>query len=257
MRQILNLVLVSVILLSIVIILIALSIFFKKRKLAAILQIIFLVLFYLFGSGLIGSFLMSNLNLPKDKLHLKDYSWKKNNAIIVLGGGNVKLPYNNIIAPSLFGFSRIDEAASLYFLCKKSKNHCVIIASGGDPIKASKSEAEVYLEKLVALGADPDDIILESKSLNTYQNAEFSSAIIRANKFDQVFLVTSSWHLKRSLLYFAYFNIKTKPVIADYISLKFSLVPSSYNFAISDILIHEYTGIFRLSIYDFFGLNNK
>lgn len=222
-----------------------------------ILQITFLILFYLFGSGLIGSFLLSSLELPSTKFHSENQIWKQRNVIIVLGGGNVKLPDSGVIRPSLFGYSRLSEAADFYFLCKKSKNRCTILVSGGDPAKFHKSEAEVFLEKLVVLGVDKDDIITESKSLNTYQNAEFSSEIIKARKYDQVFLITSDFHLKRSLLYFSYFNISPKPIMADYIRLKFSLIPTGYNFAITDIVINEYIGIARLYIYDFFGLNNK
>ncbi len=241
------------------------SIFSGKKKIAMILQIIFLASFYLIGSGLVAVFLMPNLELSANNHNSKfstenlqpgNQIWEKNNAIIVLGAGNIKLPQSDVIKPSFFSYSRIDEAANLYFLCKKSKNECTIITSGGDVAKIGKSEAEIYSEKLLALGVNKDDIILESKSTNTYKNAEFSTAIINSKKYDQIFLVTSSLHLKRSLLYFSNFDLKPKPIMADYVLPQFSLIPIGYNFAITDFILHEYIGIARLYIYNKLGLNN-
>jgi uncharacterized SAM-binding protein YcdF (DUF218 family) len=244
----------SVIFLSILIILAILAIFRKKKKLAIILQIIFLISFYLSGSGLAVLFLMPHLELSANHKNIAP-AWQKNNVIVVLGAGNIKLPQSNIIKPSFFSYSRIYEAANLYFLCKKSANQCNIITSGGDVSKFGKSEAEIYFEHLIALGVNKDDIILESKSNNTYQNAEFSSVIIKAKKYDQVFLVTSSLHLKRSLLYFSNFAITLKPIMADYVKPQISLIPIGYNFAITDFVIHEYIGIARFYVYNFLGLN--
>jgi uncharacterized SAM-binding protein YcdF (DUF218 family) len=243
----------SVIFLSILIILVILSLFCNKKKSALILQIIFLISFYLFGSGLAALFLMPNLELSQNNKNITPI-WEKNNAIILLGAGNVKLPQGEV-KPSFFAYSRIYEAANLYFLCKKTANQCTIIASGGYVSKIHKSEAEIYAGRLVALGVNKDDIILESKSTNTYKNAEFSSAIIKAKKYDQIFLVTSGLHLKRSLLYFSNFGILPKPIMADYVTPQFSLIPIGYNFAITDFFIHEYIGIARFYIYNFLGLN--
>ena len=148
----------SVIFLSILIIIAILAIFCKKKKLAIILQIIFLISFYLSGSGLAVLFLMPNLELSANHKNIAP-AWQKNNVIVVLGAGNIKLPQSNIIKPSFFSYSRIYEAANLYFLCKKSANQCNIITSGGDVSKFGKSEAEIYLEHLIALGVNKDDII--------------------------------------------------------------------------------------------------
>jgi uncharacterized SAM-binding protein YcdF (DUF218 family) len=248
--------------LFILLILLILMILRGQKKVAAILLMIFTICFYIIGSGLVASFLLNHITssfhskisqLTTDKIATDNSIWKKNNAIIVLGAGNISVPQSIIIKPNIFGYARIYEAARLYFLCKKTNNKCIIITSGGDVARLKKSEAEIYQENLISLGIKKDDIILESQSMNSYKNAELCSAIIKTKEFDRIILVTSNLHMKRSLLYFNNFGIEAKAVIADYSAPTISLMPNGYNFAITDFIIHEYIGITRLHIYNFFG----
>lgn len=63
-------------------------------------------------------------------------------------------------------------------------------------------------------------------------------------------------YLKRSLLYFSFFDIRAIPVLADYMKAYFSVAYLAYNF-IADLALHEYVGIIRFSIYNFFGWNKR
>jgi uncharacterized SAM-binding protein YcdF (DUF218 family) len=79
--------------------------------------------------------------------------------------------------------------------------------------------------------------------------------VLSAHPVDQVFLVTSGIHLRRSLLYFGHFGIRGQPVRADFVSAMLSPIPLSYNFLLADLAIHEYVGVLRYYVYQFMGWN--
>lgn len=194
-------------------------------------------------------------------LESQDYSltappWAKTNAIIILGAGTVITPTINSIKPTVLAYSRINEAASRYFSCKKSGNRCTLIISGGDASKTGQPEAVVYQNELSNLGVPPSDMLLEQKSLNTYQNAEFTHDILKSKSFEKIYLVTSGIHIHRALLYFKYFDIHAIPIAADYITPALSVIPIGYNFAISDLIFHELIGTIQLYVYHYLGWNN-
>lgn len=232
----------------------------KKHKLALIFLSLFGIIFILNGSGFITSILLNKLQSPYISSANKIPAWQKRNIIMVLGAGAAKLPGNEIVKPGIFGYSRITIAAGLYFSCLKSGNQCLLMISGSDHSKTGISEAENYRDNLLELGVKKPDIILESNSNNTYQNALFCTKILQENQYDQkhdqLILVTSGVHLHRSLLYFSHFKIFPIPVMADYSKAYFSLIPTSYNFALSDLAMHEYIGIARFHIYNLLGLND-
>jgi uncharacterized SAM-binding protein YcdF (DUF218 family) len=231
------------------------SSFSKFKTVGATLHITALALLILIGCGIVPHFLSSWLESPF--FNHPEISWKNKNAIIMLGNGTMRLPKSARVEPIIPAYSRICAAAKLYKSCKNHTEHCTIILSGGDALATGRSEAEVYREVLIDLGIKTADIILEANSLNTYQNTEFVSRILKAKPFDNVVLTTSGIHLKRSLLYFSYFGIYPTPFSADYSFIKFSIVPLATNFFFTDCALHEYAGILRFFIYNYFGWNTK
>lgn len=231
------------------------AIIVKHRKTA--ISAIFLALFsfLIIGNGLLPAILLKRLQAPFVNLSLPE--WKNQNAIVLLGVGTIKLPEIDKVVPTITAYGRIEETAFLYLNCLKSHKKCLIIISGGDAVKTSKSEAEIYRDALLNLGINNSAIKLEDRSMNTFQNAEFTSVILKKNKIDETVLVTSGIHLKRALLYFSHFGIAAKPALADYLEAKFSIIPLAYNFAMTDFALHEYLGTVRYYLYNFFGLNNK
>ncbi len=97
--------------------------------------------------------------------------------------------------------------------------------------------------------------MLEGRSLNTWQNAQYCAAWLAEHPQDQVVLVTSGFHLRRGALYFAHFGIRTLPVRADYVGAQFSLLPQAYNFLALDLALHEYAGLLRYRLYNVLGWN--
>jgi uncharacterized SAM-binding protein YcdF (DUF218 family) len=227
---------------------------FRWRKIAAIAISITLIAFEAVGSGWIPSLLLGPLQSTSAD---QNPAWGVRNVIIVLGDGTVRLPSQSIVKPSALAYSRILEAARLYSLAKKSNHQCNILISGGDASGTGISEADAYRAQMTQLGVTDGDIIVERRSMNTFQNAEFTGSILQGQQFDELFLVTSGLHLRRALLYFGYFNIHPTPSAADYVVPSISILPTGYNFAIADLAAHEYVGILRYYIYNLLGWNPK
>jgi uncharacterized SAM-binding protein YcdF (DUF218 family) len=225
----------------------------KRRKTTATAMAVALVSFEAVGSGFVPSLLVENL---QSRFIVEDNpAWGKRNAVIVLGDGTVHFPDQPIVRPTVLAYSRIVEAVRLYFLAKRKHCQCSIIISGGDASRTGVTEAEDYRGEMLRLGVEDSDIVPEGRSLNTFQNAEFTEEILRGQPFDKLFLVTSGLHLRRALLYFGHFGVYPTPCAADRITPLLSILPAGYNFAIADFAAHEYVGIVRYYVYNLLGWN--
>ena len=183
------------------------------------------------------------------------HTWGPKAAIIVLGGGAEQVADTHTVEVLALAYGRIVKAVELYLECKRNGKACTVIVSGGDPRKSGASEAKVYGAVLVRIGVDPADLVMEGRSLNTWQNAQFCAAWLHDHPQDQVILVTSGLHLRRSVLYFSHFAVHALPARADYVGAMMSPVPLAYNFLVMDLTVHEYAGILRYHVYEMLGLN--
>lgn len=180
--------------------------------------------------------------------------WAARNVILLLGAGTVRDAAGQA-EPPLYGYGRIARAAVLYRQCHASGNDCKVLASGGDPLHNGHSEAAVYGDLLLALGVPAADLMLEQRSLSTWQNAQFSRPLLLAYQPQRVLLVSSGLHLRRSLLYFAHFGIRPEPVRGDLVRAVPSWLPQAWNAALFDAALHEYIGLVRYRVYNALGKN--
>jgi uncharacterized SAM-binding protein YcdF (DUF218 family) len=223
-----------------------------RRWLARGLGVLALLLFLAMGCGLLPQLLLSRLESPyaqQPALH-----WAPSNAIVLLTGDAVQVS-QGAVEPSLGAYSRIARAAMLYNDCKHAGAGCKLLVSGGDPSHLGTSLADSYGAVLRRLGVPGEDLVLESRSTTTWQNAQFSRRLLSALGAQRIWLVSSAFHLRRSLLYFAYFGISVTPVRADYLKADFSGWPSWSNLSLSELVLHEYMGIARYHVYNAMGWN--
>lgn len=224
---------------------------FLRSTVIALLSAVFVLLFV--GQGWMPGLFLNGLQSTPP---LQQVDWKERNVIVVLGIGSVKWPNQLYLTTHPLGFSRLHEAARLYFLCKQALKSCSILASGGDPQGNGISEAEVMKRELLEIALPESDILIESKSKNTFQNAQFSSELLRSQNFNQTIVVTSGIHLGRAVLYFSHFNIHALGSPSDRLEPIPSLFPIAHNFAFNDIAIHEYSGFLRYRFYNWMGWNS-
>lgn len=121
-------------------------------------------------------------------------------AIVVLGGGLV--PPDECRAEAMVSGSsyyRCVYAAGLY-----QNYHCPLILCGGatEDEDTDVSEAEVMADALAFLGVERADMILETSSRSTRENAVRAVEVIRQREFEHVMVVTHARHMRRANLCF-------------------------------------------------------
>jgi uncharacterized SAM-binding protein YcdF (DUF218 family) len=167
---------------------------------------------------------------------------------IVLTGGLMnegKEPTEN-----LFLGPHANRFAQALLLYKESKVQKILISGGELKLisRPIKSEGKLAAEFLMRCGVNASDIILEDKSVNTYENAKFTAKILKRKYPNQQFLlISSASHLPRAVACFKKHDIFVTPYGADYVSTKrkfmlINFIPSVHAFGNSQALIHEWIG---------------
>jgi uncharacterized SAM-binding protein YcdF (DUF218 family) len=85
-----------------------------------------------------------------------------------------------------------------------------ILVTGGVPRSGRPSLGAVMAQVLKRDFATPTRWI-EGRSEDTWQNAEYSAALLREAGISSVYLVSSGWHLRRALIAFRHFGIAATP----------------------------------------------
>jgi len=223
----------------------------RRRRCAGVLAGFSVLLLLAVGCGPLTARMLSGLQAG---LPASFDGWRGRNVIVLLGAGTVRTPSG--VEPSLFAQGRIATAASLWQACHAQAGRvCRVEISGGDALGNGDSEAAVYRKALLGLGVDAADLLLEPRSMNTWQNAQFSAPLLQSVGAQQVLLVSSATHLRRARLYFAHFGIVATPVRADWLDAMPGWLPSGANFMLADVALHEYLGIARYHLYQRMGWN--
>ena len=228
---------------------------YKRRLSARIIYTLAAILILGIGCGWLPHILLSTIQAPYAAA--PPLEWKARSAIVLLGMGTEKIAGSSEIKVNSFAYGRVAKTVMLYRSCKASGMECKVIISGGDARGYGASEAAVYGDDLQKLGVSPADLIMEDRSMNTWQNAQFTSALLASAKppYDRVWLVSSAVHLTRSVMYFSHFGIETTPIAADYLSAPKLWIPVTYNFTLMDIGLHESLGVLRTKVYNAMGWN--
>lgn len=102
--------------------------------------------------------------------------------------------YGSTISPMLM---RRLEAAEEYL---KKYPDVKVVVSGGQGSGEDVSEAKVMKDYLVSKGIDEDRILMEDKSVNTYENIKFSKALLEeiGEITDEVVIITDGFHQYRA-----------------------------------------------------------
>ncbi len=57
---------------------------------------------------------------------------------------------------------------------------------------------------------------IEPWAADTWQNAQFSAAMLKGSGISRVYVVTSGWHMRRALIAFRHFGLEAEPVAARF-----------------------------------------
>lgn len=223
----------------------------KGENLRIVIFTSLVLVIILIGNGFLGK--LTSGYLQKNYINTSDIKnvTAQNPIIVVLGGGIVNI--NNEEKLHTLSYSRIVEAYQLYHEFKKNNQPCKILISGKG--RGHKSEAELFSENFKKMGVADADIIKENQSMNTYQNAKFSNDILSKMGTYNLYLVTSGFHMKRSVALFETFGLKPIPQASDFIDTEITLFPNSYNAAFTFIMLKEVVGIWQVQLYNSLGIN--
>jgi len=198
-------------------------------------------IFYFLTIGLLANLVVHSLE--------SQYSPPRQPAgdVIIMFGGGATADTPNLDGqghPSGASASRLLTVAQLY-----RKLHVPIIISGGQVYDSDGTEAEVAKTILLRLGIPADKIITDDASRNTSENASNCAALITSNGFRHPILVTSAYHMKRSLLQCEKAGMTVVPFPTGYLVNSVyrpdigDFFPSGQQVDILSIGLKEYLGI--------------
>jgi len=125
-----------------------------------------------------------------------------------------------------------------------------IIFTGGDAtvLQDDVIEADVIKQYLIDIGIPVEDMIFENESRNTHENATYVYKLLKPTKSENILLITSAFHMRRSLGCFKKAGMNPDYFVADLYSGKRKytpdhlLIPQTQTLDRWSMLFHELSG---------------
>ncbi len=140
--------------------------------------------------------------------------------------------------------SDVLRASEVLKLAHLTDHRAKIIISGTDPSNPKSEEAIAVKRFFVARGIPSGNIVIEGRSRNTWENVRNIAELTGEESF---FLVTSAYHMKRSMREFERVGANPIPAPMDFRVRGeygiYSYLPNAQHLRNSDLAIHEYFGI--------------
>ncbi len=222
---------------------------FQRSRIASILLGVALVVLLGSSNEVISKLMVRSLEgqyLPKGEL-------PKSEAIVVLGGGT-----RPRISPR--PWYEVNEAGDriLYgsWLYKQGKAPLLVVTGGRADWygEGGNPESEDMAAIAEIMGVPTSDIIQESQSFNTRDNAVNTNHILDQRGINKVLLVTSALHMPRSMEIFRKVGLEVIPAPTDFLSVNnennkglaivLDLLPSAEALKNTTNAIKEYIGLF-------------
>lgn len=204
---------------------------------------------YFFSIGVTADFLISYLEKPYKMVPLKKI--KNADSIVVLGGYRV-LTQNNQEVIEWNDPDRFFAGVRLY---KEGKAKRLIFTDGYSPdLGTNFSEGFLNRNQAVSLGIPPNAIMITGKANNTFQESQQLRKLFNKNKLlsNEIILITSAYHMKRSKNLFERANFKVlefpvdfKPKNCSNIKLIYKincLLPQANKLRTSSLMVREIIG---------------
>lgn len=213
----------------------------RKNKIVAKVLLLITTLLYLSSMPYLSNALVSSLEwryTPPENIDA--------DVIIMLSGGAT------LDTPNVDGWGHLKGGAANRLLTVArlaQDNDLPIIISGGKVFADSGSEAQIGRRILLGLGISEQRITIEDNSLNTDQNAMLTKKIMQEKNYKKPLLVTSAFHMERSVLNFLKQDIAVIPYPTGYMVSRKNdfyfnkLTPQAYALENTSIVLWEWLGI--------------
>ncbi len=168
---------------------------------------------------------------------------------IVLGGfANLASPYDDDRLNLNFSANRLSQTIDLYHQGKIKK--IVLSGGNGNVLGNQENEAVNAFAYLRRIGIPDENIIIDKKSRNTYENFKYSKELLKNGKDSaNILVITSAFHVPRSRLI-----AKKAGVACDFFPTGFFF--KDWELAPSAIIIPDVDNIkmWQVMIKEWFGL---
>jgi len=227
------------------ILLIGVAAMFFKRAWAKVMLVLALLCFWALATEPMRDILTKPLEFQYQSFHQQHVVSKKT-VIVLLGGGVYEQ------APEYDGQDRLHDFSmmrTLYAAKLAKKTGLDVYATGGKPLHEQQdAEGDVMKRILIELGVEAGHIFAEDFANNTWQNAVLVKAMLQRKGITTVILVTSAWHMPRSVACFEAQGLVVIPAPTDYLSKMSaydvrSYLPAAKAFYDSSLALHEYLGL--------------
>jgi len=211
----------------------------RKMVLAAFLMLVF------FTNPFLINVALQSWEVPGRKTSSIDAPYD----VVVVLGGSMRY-YNGELDRPVYS-SSVDRMLQAIALYKQGKVKKILLSGGsGRVLFPGERESAILAGILDNAGIPPQDVIIENNSRNTWQNALESATLLKNGTFgSRVLLLTSAFHMRRSLACFAKAGIKCDPWSVDQRSGQGTftpdrlILPEAAAMGLWDILMHEWFGV--------------
>ncbi len=217
--------------------------FYRKPRIAKTCIVLALLLILLLGT----------YPVPNGMMRLLESRYKtvspppQADAVVVLTG-MVILPLSNFDKIE-FNDSVERILAGIHLMKEGYAKKLIITGGSGDLFDQKKSEARLLKQFSIDFGIAEENILIETASRNTYENAVNTKVLLEEHGIARIILVTSASHLPRAMGCFEKLGIRPVPYGVDYHSRSnprydiFTIIPKIGALEHASAAIHEYVGL--------------
>lgn len=217
----------------------------RVKRRAAMLTTILALTLYICSTEYFGGMLIRSLEhqyYPPEEV--------KVDVVVLLGGGAV----SDIENVGVKGHLRSGAAARTLTAARLAKLYDLpILYTGGSIYASGASEAKIVAKIMSDFGIPADRVLLESESLNTTQSVRNIKNMLAERGYKQPLVVTSAYHMPRSMEIFKRNDITAVPYPANYLTEHDNIIsgnlffPSTSGLEMTATFIREYLGLIALN----------
>ena len=164
---------------------------------------------YLCSTALFADFLMGTLErgfVPRAMSVIAPAD-----AIVLLGGAMRGDTHMGTLPDLNQHADRLVHAVALY---KAGKAPVIVLTGGG--VEGARPEAQQMQDLLAVMGVPARHVLLESASRDTHDNAVNAAQLLKSRGMRRILLVTSAYHMRRSVALFEAQGLEVVPAPTDY-----------------------------------------
>jgi uncharacterized SAM-binding protein YcdF (DUF218 family) len=181
----------------------------RRRNLSTLFFAVSALWLYLASSAYVSSALMGQLEADFAPIAATDLP--EADAIVLLGGAI----RGEVSKDTLADMSGVGDRLIFAVAAYKAGRAPVIVVTGGAQ-EGFVPESMLIRDILVTMGVPRSAIVTESRNRVTFDNGRYTRETLSSMDVKSVLLVTSAFHMRRSLLVFDMLDIRVTPAPTDF-----------------------------------------